>query len=92
MSTFWIRILGFLMMFFGIALLFSPIIALVKWIPLVGSLLSYGVALAVWIFALVLAFTLSTLTIALAWIYYRPLYGLLLLALVTGGILILTLG
>jgi hypothetical protein len=78
-------------MFIGIALLFSPIIALVKWIPLVGSLLAYGIALAVWIFALVVAFTLSSLTIALAWLYYRPLKGLLLLALVVVGVLILTL-
>lgn len=79
------------MMMFGIALLFSPIIALVKWIPLVGSLLAFGVGIAVWIFALVLAFTLTALTIGLAWIYYRPLYGLCLLAIVAAGILIMTL-
>jgi hypothetical protein len=86
------RVGGFFMMFFGICLLFSPIIALVSWIPLVGSLLGMGIAIAVGIFALVLAVILTSLTIAIAWLYYRPLFGACLLGVVAVGILILVLG
>lgn len=71
---------------FGIGLLFSPIIALVAWIPLIGWLIAHGISLVVWIFAFVLAVTLSLLTIALAWLYYRPLYGVILLLLVGVGL------
>ena len=67
------------MMWIGIWLLFSPIISLLNWIPLVGYLLAHGFSFVVMIFALILSITLTLLTIALAWVYYRPLYGMLLL-------------
>ena len=85
-STMLFRFVGFFLAMFGTALLFSPIIALVAWIPLVGFLIAHGVSLVVWIFAFVLAATTSLLTIALAWLYYRPLYGALLLTAVGAGV------
>ena len=51
-------------------------------IPLVGWLLSYIAIVAAVIFALVVGVTLSVATIAVAWIVYRPLYGILLLTVV----------
>ena len=51
-------------------------------IPLVGWLLSYIAIVAAVIFALVVGVTLSITTIAVAWIVFRPLYGILLLTLV----------
>ena len=80
------RIIGFLCMLGGIYLFFSPIIALVAWIPLVGYMLAQGISIVVFVFALITAGTLTSLTIACAWLYYRPLYGLLFLTLVGLGI------
>ena len=57
-----------------------------KWIPLVGWLLGGVVAFAAAIFALVVGVVLSCLVIALAWVFYRPLYGILLLALMGIGV------
>ena len=51
-------------------------------IPLVGWLLSGIVAIAAAIFAIVVGLTLSVLTIAIAWVFFRPLIGIPLLILV----------
>ena len=78
------RPLGIVLEIFGLYLLFSPVIALLKWIPLVGWLLGGIVAVAAFIFALVVGLVLACLVIALAWLFYRPLIGISLL-LLTGG-------
>mmetsp|Transcript_35290 Transcript_35290/g.34289 ORF Transcript_35290/g.34289 Transcript_35290/m.34289 type:complete len:169 (+) Transcript_35290:64-570(+) len=85
-STVVFRVVGFLLMFFGIGLFFSPIIELFKWIPLVGSFLSFGVALACWIFAFLAAGIGSLFTIGLAWLFFRPLYGIIMLGIM--GVLV----
>jgi hypothetical protein len=72
--------------------LFSPIIALFAWIPLVGGLLSGVVAFAAGVFALIWASMLHFLIMGVSWLVYRPLYGILLLAGVGAGVAILTLG
>lgn len=74
-----LRVSGWLMLWLGIYLLFSPIIYTLSWIPLVGYFLSTGFGLVACLFALILSIVLSLLTIAIAWIAYRPLFGLLLL-------------
>lgn len=89
MTTNLFRILGFFMMLIGIGLLFSPIITLINFIPLIGTFLGYGVAIAVWIFAFIMAVVLTAFTIGVAWIFYRPLLGLCLLLVVGGGIALL---
>jgi hypothetical protein len=80
------RVVGWLLMWLGSFLLFSPIIALLKWIPLVGYLLGHIASFVVGIFTFVFSSTFSLLTIALAWVYYRPLFGCLLLLGVFCGI------
>ena len=72
--------------------LFSPIIALFAWIPLVGGLLSGVVAFAAGVFALIWASMLHFLVMGVSWIVYRPLFGILLLAGVGAGVAILTFG
>jgi hypothetical protein len=72
--------------------LFSPIIALFAWIPLVGGLLSGVVAFAAGVFALVWASTLHFLIMGVSWLVYRPLFGILMLAGVGAGIAILSMG
>lgn len=74
------RILAWFMNVFGHYLLFSPIIALLAWIPLVGSLLAGIASVAAAIFSVVWGSLLHFLVLGVAWIVYRPLYGLLLLS------------
>ena len=65
---------------FGIWLLFSPIIALLNWIPLVGALLGSLVSFAAFIFALFVGVIVSVFVIAVARVFFRPLIGIPLLA------------
>ena len=77
------RLLGWLIMYIGIVCLFSPIIAVFKWIPLVGWLIAHLLSVVVYIFAFIVSLCLTLITIALAWLWYRPLYGLCLLLVVS---------
>ena len=77
-----IRPTGIFLCIFGHYLLFSPVIKLLDMIPLIGWLLSWIVALAAIIFAVIVGLTLSILTIAIAWLFFRPLIGVPLLLLV----------
>ena len=70
----------------GHYLLFSPIIALLSWIPLVGFLLAGVLKFAAILFALLWATIVHFLVLSVAWIVYRPLIGCLLLAVVATGI------
>jgi hypothetical protein len=83
-----LRIGGFLCMLLGVYLFFSPILAVLNWIPLVGWLLASIASLAAFLIALVFATIFASLTIAFAWLYYRPLFGLLFLAIGSFGIYI----
>jgi len=73
---------GFLFMVLGLVLVFRPIAVLGDVVPFFGSLLGFGVGL----FALVVGFALSSITIAIAWLFVRPLLGIALLVLAVGGI------
>ena len=81
-----IRPLGVFLTCLGFYFLFAPIIATLSWIPLVGWLLSGIVAVAAVIFAIVVGISISLLTIAVAWVFYRPLIGIMLLALCGAGV------
>lgn len=81
-----IRCLGFLGVWFGFYLLFSPIMALLAWIPLIGGLLKAVVGFAVAIATFVVAVTSCLLVISIAWIFYRPMIGVPLLMAVGAGI------
>lgn len=80
------RPLGIFLVILGLYMLFSPVIAMLKWIPLVGALLGSIASLAAFIFAFLVGLTLSCLTIAVAWVFYRPLIGIPLLCLTGVGI------
>ncbi|MBX7057672.1 MAG: TMEM43 family protein [Leptospirales bacterium] len=79
----WIlRIGGFAAMWIGLALFFRPLRVLADVLPFLGSLLGAGLTIFSGIISVVLSFS----TIAIAWIFYRPLLGLGLLAVVAGAI------
>ncbi len=75
--TWVLRLIGFGMMFFGLFAIGRPFAVVADFIPFIGSFFRVGIGL----FAGLLAFGLSFITIAIAWIFYRPLLGLLLLTL-----------
>jgi hypothetical protein len=75
MFTWILRLIGFLLMAFGIGLVFRPLVVVADVIPLFGDLLQMGIG----IFALLVAVPLSLITISIGWVFYRPLVGIPLL-------------
>jgi len=69
--TWVLRAVGYFMMFLGLFLLFRPLDVLADVLPLLGSVVTAGTAFA----AFLIATAASLVTIALAWIAYRPLIG-----------------
>lgn len=80
--TWIIRAGGFLMMFIGLIAVFKPISVFADVVPLFGTMLGAGLG----VFSFLLSFALSFITIAIAWIFYRPLLGIALLVLALGGL------
>lgn len=81
MMTWILRLVGFVLMWIGLAALAGPFTVFLDVIPLLGDLAGLGVGL----FAFFIAAVLSLTTIAIGWIVYRPLLGILLLA-AAGGL------
>nr|XP_006631031.1 PREDICTED: transmembrane protein 43 isoform X1 [Lepisosteus oculatus] len=77
LKTWALRVAGWLLMFLGISLTIQIFHTLVDWLPLVRELVSLGLKL----FAFSVATSLSLLTIAAGWLFYRPLIATLLAAL-----------
>ena len=75
-----IRLLGFVLVMFGIYLLFSPFLHTLSLIPFLGYLMSQGVSAIIMIFAFLASVILTFLTISLAWLYYRPALSLLMIS------------
>jgi len=80
--TWILRAVGFFAMFLGIFMVFRPIAVFADVLPLFGSMLGAGVG----IFAFLIAAVLSFITIAVAWIFVRPLLGITLLVLAGGAL------
>ena len=75
MMTWLIRFGGFLLMFFGIKSMLSIVVALANILPFIGGIAEFGTSLI----ATVIAAPCALVTIALAWIVYRPIVGISLL-------------
>lgn len=84
-----IRPVSIILTIIGFYLLFMPIIVLLSWIPLVGSLLGMVFALAAAIFAFIVGGTVACLVVGLAWLRFRPLIGALLLAATALGVFLI---
>lgn len=78
--TWILRLVGLLMMAFGVGLVFRPLVVVADVVPFVGEMLRIGTFFV----SAAIAVPLSILTIALAWIAARPLIG--------GGFLLLFVG
>jgi hypothetical protein len=74
--TWILRAVGWLMMAFGIGLVLRPLSVLASVLPFVGDLIGAGTGIV----AILLSGFLSLVTIAIAWIAFRPVLGIALLA------------
>lgn len=85
--TWILRLVGFVLMFIGFNMIFKPLSVIADVVPFIGSIVGVGTG----IIAFLISLALSLLTIAIAWIYYRPVLGVSLLVIVvvlivlTGG-------
>jgi Transmembrane protein 43 len=82
--TWILRGLGLFLLFLGLRMILAPLEVLMDVVPFLGDLLGAGLTLI----ALLVAAAVGTVTIAVAWIVYRPLLGVVLL-LVAGGLVYL---
>jgi hypothetical protein len=80
--TWLIRGGGFFLMFIGIFMLFRPIVVFADVLPIFGTMLGAGIG----IFAFLGAAILSFLTVAAAWVFYRPLIGITMMVLAAGAL------
>jgi len=80
--TWLLRIVGFFVMFFGLKKVLGPISTLVDVIPIVNGIVDLGTSLV----AGLVSFACALLTIGVAWLFYRPLIGI---PLVAGGVALL---
>lgn len=81
MLTIGLRVLGFVLMFMGISAILKPLSVIADVVPLIGNIVEAGTG----IIAFILGAVLSLVTIAIAWIVYRPVLGISLL-LAAGGL------
>jgi len=81
--TWGLRLGGFLLMLAGLVMILKPLSVFADVIPLIGSIVGAGA----FFLSTVVAFALTLLTVASAWIFYRPLVGigLLVLGCLAGG-------
>jgi len=82
MLTWILRLLGVLLIIGGLKSMFSILPALFKVLPFLGNIVGAGVGLVCTIFGGVW----SLIIIAIAWLWYRPLIGIAMLAVAIAGI------
>ncbi|THB69324.1 MAG: hypothetical protein D6B27_00710 [Gammaproteobacteria bacterium] len=82
-----LRLVGFVLMFIGFNLIFRPLSVLADVLPILGSVVGVGTGLVSFLSSIVL----SALTIAVAWVFYRPLVAVILIAVIVGAIIVLKL-
>lgn len=79
-----IRILGLIMLVWGFKNIFDILTHLAKVLPFLGSIVGFGAKIIAWI----LGICWWLIVVAIAWVWYRPVLGILLL-LAAGGLIYL---
>lgn len=82
MLTWILRVVGFVLMWLGIFLIFRPLAVFADVLPIVGTMLGAGIGF----FAFLGAGALSFITIAIAWVFVRPILGISMLILGIGAV------
>lgn len=85
----WItRVIGGILVFAGTFMVLRPLKVFADFIPMIGSIVGFGI----FVVALFVSGGLTVMIIGVAWVYYRPLIGCLILllgALIFGGLIYL---
>ncbi len=76
--TWILRLVGFVLMLIGWSMIFSPLSVIADVVPFIGSIVGVGTG----IIAFLISIILSLFTIAIAWVFYRPVLGVSLLVVV----------
>ncbi|MCS6971883.1 MAG: TMEM43 family protein, partial [Leptospiraceae bacterium] len=79
--TWILRFVGVILMFIGLKMILTPLETLLDVVPILGSIVGVGISLA----AGVVAIVLSLITIAIAWLFYRPVLSIILIAVGVGA-------
>ena len=79
-----LRIVGWLMMYMGIKMILKPLSVLGDVLPFIGNIIEMGAG----IIAFFVSAIVALLVIAIAWIFYRPVLGIILLV-AAGGLVYL---
>lgn len=74
--TWVLRLIGVMLVIGGLKMIFGFIEAILKVVPFIANILGWGVGLV----CTVVGVAWSLIVIALAWLFYRPLIGIILLA------------
>lgn len=85
MMTWMVRLVGFLLMMGGLNLVFKPLSVVADILPIVGSIVGAGTGVV----SFLLAAVGSLITIAIAWVVYRPIVGVVLIVIAVGMIVAL---
>lgn len=79
------RFIGYILMCMGIFVFFHPVLYDVDWIPMVGYFLRHGLHFIIGLVAFIMGTTCTTFVIGMAWIFYRPFFGIPFLLLSAAG-------
>jgi hypothetical protein len=82
MMTWILRIVGWLMMYMGLKMILRPLEVLADVLPILGDIIGIGTGIV----AFLIATPVALITIGIAWLFYRPLLGIVLLA-AAGGLI-----
>ena len=80
MLTWILRLVGFIVMLVGLNMIFRLVSVLADVLPILGDIVGAGTGLI----AFLLAAILSLITIAVAWVVFRPLLGIILIVIAVG--------
>ena len=82
----WIlRLVGFILIYSGFQMIFKPIAILVSFLPFLERLVGAGTSLI----SFLLALPITLVVIALAWLFYRPVLAIFLIAIVIASFVLL---
>jgi hypothetical protein len=83
--TWILRGVGLLLMVIGLSMVLKPLSVLADVVPFFGNIVQAGTGLI----AFLVSLTLSFITVAVAWIVYRPVLGIALLVIASGVVYVL---
>ena len=83
--TWILRLVGWLMMFMGLKMILRPLEVLGDVLPILGDIIGIGTGIV----AFLIATPVALVTIGIAWLFYRPILGIALLAGAVGLLVLL---